>query len=189
MLLFLETFVATHTSVNPPGHDRIGGHYFHTWCPSEKHAKTLKFRQTKYALRLTPVLKIMRIYWLWPGGSSYSHFFLPGIYVVRHAQLTMDEALVVVYSYVDSSSGGNQNHRTRPAWWTDRHIKTSSQEIKAKEVPVEGNRCETYDELPGKNERCHQCWSLCTSVINWQYNIFVHTNCLLTKHKMFIYLI
>ena len=44
---------------DPPGHGRIGGHYFHAWCPSENQK----------ALRRTPCMKIMITIWLGPGGS------------------------------------------------------------------------------------------------------------------------
>ena len=42
--------------IDPPGHRRIGGHYFHTCC------------KTKLALQRTPCVKMTGC--LWPGGSS-----------------------------------------------------------------------------------------------------------------------
>ena len=59
--------------IDPPGHGRIGGHYFHTWCPSEKQkrATTLTPRPVNRIRSATKTcLKIMGIYWLWSGGSS-----------------------------------------------------------------------------------------------------------------------
>ena len=37
--MFLEwSFGQEYSSLlDPPGHGRIGGHYFHTWCPSVRH--------------------------------------------------------------------------------------------------------------------------------------------------------
>ena len=51
--------------IDPPGHGRIGGYYFHAGCPSVRH-------KNKYALRRTPCMKIMTTYWLGPGGSLWS---------------------------------------------------------------------------------------------------------------------
>ena len=53
-------------SIDPPGHSRIGGHYFHAGCPSVRPSQKQKrynanngTRKTKYALRRTPCMKIM----------------------------------------------------------------------------------------------------------------------------------
>ena len=58
-----------------PGHGRIGGHYFHAWCPyvrpKQKRTATQTLvpgqQNTRYDGH--QFLKIMIIYLLWPGGS------------------------------------------------------------------------------------------------------------------------
>ena len=49
--------------VDPPGHDRFGGQYFLTWCPSVRHKNKIKRYnanvKTKYSLQRAPCVKIM----------------------------------------------------------------------------------------------------------------------------------
>ena len=59
-----------------PRHGRIGGHYFHPWCPyvRRKNKKItcynakIKARKTK----CTRYMNLMTTYWLGPGGSQWS---------------------------------------------------------------------------------------------------------------------
>ena len=63
-------------SIDPPGHSRIGGHYFHTGCTSVRPPVTkIKTRynaniEPQKTKQRTPCEKIMITYWLGPGGSS-----------------------------------------------------------------------------------------------------------------------
>ena len=43
---FMPRTTWPYASIDPPGHGRIGGHYFHTWCPyvRPKNKKALQFR-------------------------------------------------------------------------------------------------------------------------------------------------
>ena len=64
------------TIFDPPGHSRIGRHYFHTWCPfvrpsvftklRTRYNANVEVRKTKLALQpWTPWVKIIIIFWLW----------------------------------------------------------------------------------------------------------------------------
>ena len=59
---------------DPPGHGRIGGHYFHKGSPYVRHKnKNALYNANIEActtIQRTPCLKIMTTYWLGPGGLS-----------------------------------------------------------------------------------------------------------------------
>ena len=78
--LCLRCHVVFASIIDPPGHGRIGGHYFRAWCPYVRTSITktkmpcnanVDARKTKYSLQLTPCVNIMTTYWLWPDGSCY----------------------------------------------------------------------------------------------------------------------
>ena len=45
---YLQKFTTYYLPIDPPGHGRLGGHYFHTWCPSVRHKNT----KTRYNARV-----------------------------------------------------------------------------------------------------------------------------------------
>ena len=74
--LFTPATLPVLKCIDPPGQGRIGGHYFRTRCPyispSVHHKKKQKRATagTENKIRRTQCVKIMRTYWLGPGGSS-----------------------------------------------------------------------------------------------------------------------
>ena len=88
--------------VDPPGHGRIGGYYFHAGCPYVSQSQKTKTRyktlplvpgkqNTRYAC-----MKIMTSYWLGPVGSSLFCQACLYIYIYKWKSFTYYDMSLVV---------------------------------------------------------------------------------------------
>ena len=65
-------YISLDSFFDPTGHGRIGGQYFNVWCPYVPPSQKQKCATLTLATgqQNTSCVKVMTIYWQWPGGSS-----------------------------------------------------------------------------------------------------------------------